>query len=249
MQKGSLVSQGSRHQIVVVTLLLAVLPFLAVCFIFVDKLYSAGTYPLATQIVVLALAFAFAASGYAILHKYSQNIIKLRQYLRMIAEGELPDKIALLNFEDDISAIEKYLNTVLEELRNKVNLLEEQLRLTRKMKDAIEAQHTELLEAERHRVMIQSVGAACHHIGQPATVLRVHLHFLKSQASSTKAREEIDECEQAVDAIDDVLGKLRGISAYRTVPYRTFGVDETAGFDQEILDIDIQSAGPTAAKK
>ena len=249
LQNVSLVSQGSRHQIVVATLLLAVLPFLAVCFIFLTKLYAAGTYPLATQIAVITLAFAFAASGYAILRAYSQNIIKLRQYLRMIAEGELPDKITLLNFEDDLSAIENYLNTVLVELRRKVSQLEEQLLLSRTMKDAIEAQQNELLDAERHRVMIQSVGAACHHLGQPATVLRVHLHFLKGQTSSRKELDEIAECETAVDSIDDILAKLRNVSEYRTVPYRTFAAGEKPGVDHEILDIESSRALPSATGK
>ncbi len=39
------------------------------------------------------------------------------------------------------------------------------------MKRTIEAQREEILAAERQRVMIQSLGAACHHLGQPATVV------------------------------------------------------------------------------
>ncbi|MFH0907592.1 MAG: hypothetical protein V1929_02365 [bacterium] len=237
-KKLSLVSRGARDQIAVAIALMAVLPLLVVCFLALTMSFPAGTYSFATKVVLGILAFALAASGYGILRQYPANIMKLRHYLRQIAEGQLPDKITLLDSEDDIKAIQTDLNTVVDELRRKVDLLEEQLRVTREMGAAIESQQNELLEAERHRVMIQSVGAACHHIGQPTTVLRAHLHVLKKQASSPKELEEIDECAKAVDSIADVLGKLRHISEYRTVPYRTFYAGEKRGEDGAILDIE-----------
>lgn len=237
-KKLSLVSRGARYQIAVATILMAVLPILVVCFIALTTSFPAGTYSFAAKVVVSAFALALAASGYAILRKYPENIVKLRQYLRKIAEGELPDKITLLNSEDDIKAIENYLNTVLDELRRKVHLLQEQLRLTREMRDAIQSQQKDLLEAERDRVMIQSLGTACHHIGQPTTVLRAHLHLLKNRASSPNELEEIEECAKAVDSIAEVLEKLRHLSEYRTVPYLTFYAGEERAEDGEILDIE-----------
>ena len=234
----TLASRGARHQIAIAIILVAVLPVLVVCFIALAESFTAGPYSFGAKVVICAFTFVLALSGYSILSKYPVNILKLRQHLRKIAEGELPDKITLLNSEDDIKAIEDYLNTVLAELRRKVNLLEEQLQLTREMKNAIKSQQDELLEAERHRVMIQSLGAACHHIGQPTTVLGLHLHFLKSQVSSPRDQAVIEECVKALDSLAEVLEKLRHVSEYRTVPYRTFYANENRGEDREILDIE-----------
>jgi len=234
----SLASRGARYQIAIATILTAVLPILVVCFIALTASYPAGTYSFAAKTVVGTLALTLAAGGYAILRKYPANIIKLRQYLLEIAEGELPDKVTLLNSEDDIKAIENYLNTILDELRGKVHQLEKQLRLTLELKNELDSQQKELLEAERHRVMIQSVGAACHHIGQPATILRAHLFCLKQKASSPEEQAWIEECTTAVDSIADVLEKLRQVSEYRTVPYRTCYESGEKGEDSVILDIE-----------
>ena len=236
----SLESRGARHQIGVATALMAVLPNMVVCYVVL--LSPPDAYSFAVKSIIAGFVCLMALGGYLLLNRYPRNVTRLRQYLRQIAEGELPEQIRLLDSENDIRDIEKFLNIILAELRRKVALLETQLRITREMKNAIEAQQQELLEAERHRVMITSLGAACHHIGQPATVLRAHLHFLRTQASAQKELEEIAECEKALDSIAEVLDKLRRVSEYRTIPYRTFSVGGPTGEDNEILDI--ESAPP-----
>lgn len=236
----SLVSRGTRYQLRVAAALMTVIPLLAVCFIALTPYFPRGTYSLAVKAAVAVLAGLIAASGYVILWKYPQNILKLREYLREIVAGNLPEKITLLNSEDDIRAIENYLNSLLLDLRRKVEQLEAQLHLSEEMKKAIEAQQGELLEAERHRVMIQSLGAACHHIGQPSTVLRAHLHLLKRHVISPRELAGLEQCERAVDEIAEILDKLRGVSEYRTVPYRMV----SGGEDKEILDIETAGAPP-----
>ena len=205
----------------VASALMAVLPILVVYFIAVTAFSPAETYSFAAKAVISSLAFVLAASGYAILYRYPKNIMKLRQYPQAIAQGELPDKITLLQSEDDMRAIENYLNAVLDQLRSRLRLSEEQLQVTRQMKNTIESQQKKLLEVERQRVMIQSLGAACHHI-------------LKDHASSPTELEKIEECAKALDSIAEVLEKLRRVSEYRTVPY----LDEERGENREILDID-----------
>jgi methyl-accepting chemotaxis protein len=234
----SLMSRGARYQIVVATSLVAVLPILAICFIALpESPLQAGT-SLTTKVIIIVLISILAASGYTMLLKYPKNIMRLRHGLQKIAEGELPERITLLHSEDDIMAIENYLNTLLDELRKKVVLLQEQLQLTRKMHKALETQQKALLEAERHRVMIQSLGAACHHIGQPATLLCAHFQLLKRQALSPRELAEVEECAQAVDTIAEVIEKLRRVGAYRTVPYLVCDTSEHKQYGTvEILDI------------
>jgi len=233
----SMESRGTRRQIGVATMLMVILPNMVICYI---VLFSPeGAYSTAIKAILGVLVCLMAVGGYLLLNRYPRKVTRLRSYLRQIAEGELPAEIQLSETGNDIRDVESFLNIILDELRRKVTLLETQLRLTREMQTALESQQRELLEAERHRVMINSLGAACHHIGQPATILRTHLHFLKQQSRGPKERTEIEECEKALDAIAEVLDKLRRVSAYRTVPYRTFAVGgRPLGEDKEILDIE-----------
>ncbi|TAN38262.1 MAG: hypothetical protein EPN23_02930 [Verrucomicrobia bacterium] len=230
----SLISRGTRYQVQVATALMGVIPLLVVYFFVLTVSSPHSIYSGIGQLIIVSLTFLLAVSGYALLCKYPTNILKLRQYLRQIAEGELPEKVALDNSADDIRAIEGYLNQVLTALRDKVQRLEQQLQLACEMKSALEVNQRELLAAERHRVMIQSLGAACHHIGQPATVLRTHLHFLRNQTVMPRELDEIAECERAVEAIAAVLEKLRHVSAYRTTPYLAVPAGST---EDVILDI------------
>ena len=234
--KLSMESRGSRRQIGVAAALMAILPNMVICYVVLfspDDAYSGFA-----KAILAGLVCLITVGGFLLLNRYPRNVGRLRQYLMQIAEGELPEKIVLHESENDVRDIELFLNVVLQELRRKVRLLETQLKLTREMKNALEAQQQELLEAERHRVMINSLGAVCHHIGQPATILRTHLHVLKSQISAPTALDGILECEKTVDSIAEILDKLRGVSEYRTVPYRTFPVEGPLGEDKEILDIE-----------
>lgn len=234
----SVESRGARHQIGIAAALMAALPILVI--FYVALLAPSETYSFAVKTVIGGFACLMAAGGYLILTQYPQTVARLRCNLQQIAEGQRPEKITLLDSQEDIRAIENCLNKVLDELQGKVTLLENQLRLTREMQNALESQQQELLEAERHRAMINSLGAACHHIGQPATLLRAHLHFLKNQSSTPKKQVEIEECEKASDSIAEILDKLRGVSEYRTVPYRTFSLGDARGENEEILDIENQ---------
>jgi methyl-accepting chemotaxis protein len=239
----SLASRGARYQVRIAVMLMTVIPLLAAVSIAPSLFSSSGKYSLANQSLVSVFAFVIALSGYMMLRKYPGNIVRLRSYLRDIASGELPEAVALLDSEDDFSAIEDYLNLVLAEFRNKLKTVGDQLVRARKMQRVIDSQAKEILEAERHRVMIQSVGAACHHIGQPMTVLQAHLELMKREATSVPVSTEIDDCMKAVDVIAEVLDKLRHVSNYRTVPYQTFRSGDTHGEDDEILDIEASPGG------
>lgn len=233
----SILSSGTYRHLRIAVALLLVLPLLSFVFIVVGIMGPRVSYPTISLLLVGTIGTAISCIGYLMLRRYPANIERLRNYLKDIAEGEFPEKVSLLKTEDDISAIEKYLNLVLVELRQKVALLEEQLDLAEKMQATIRVQAEEILDAERHRVMIQSLAAACHHIGQPATVLRAYLDMLQDAGPDAALdREKINECRRAAEVIAGVLGKLRQVSEYRTVPYTTAHAYAPAG--EEILDID-----------
>jgi FixJ family two-component response regulator len=56
------------------------------------------------------------------------------------------------------------------------------------MRKLIETQRKELMEAEKYRVMIASLGAARHHLGQPACVITIYLDLMKKKETDPVLR-------------------------------------------------------------
>ena len=76
-------------------------------------------------------------------------------------------------------------------------------------------------ESERRRVMIESVGAACHHLGQPSTVLLGNLELLKERLAgeSEDTVYLVDGGLKAMESIVEVLNRLSAVEEYRTRQY------------------------------
>ena len=76
-------------------------------------------------------------------------------------------------------------------------------------------------EAERQRVMIESFGTACHHLGQPATVLLANLDLLRQELANAPetTRQLLDDALRGAEAIREMLQKLNTAVVYRPTPY------------------------------
>ena len=93
--------------------------------------------------------------------------------------------------------------------------------------DRIRAEHA-TREAERQRVMLESLGAACHHLGQPATVLMGNLELMQDILADGKD-DEIDERKElkrlvdrtlhAMKQMEGTLDRLHSVTEYKTTPY------------------------------
>jgi signal transduction histidine kinase len=235
----SLITRDAHTQSGIAILLMAVIPALSLFYL--GTIVGAGDTQLTvlTLIAILFLTTAVAIPGFLILRKYPDNILKLRQYITDIAKGTLPDKIELVDAQgsDDIKYIESSFNSVLEEMRHRVARAEEQLCVEHTLRKTVEQQQQTLLEAERHRAMIQTLGAACHHIGQPATVLQLRLETLQRLATNEEEINEITGCVNAIQLIADILHQLQQVSKFRTVPY----IHTENAPDEEILAIRSES--------
>lgn len=95
-------------------------------------------------------------------------------------------------------------------------------------------QEEALVEAERQRVMIASLGAAMHHLGQPATVMTTAMAMLKRIEVDPVKLDLINQCTQATVTMMEVFERLRNVGAYRTTPYISYGTDHA---DERILDV------------
>ena len=97
-------------------------------------------------------------------------------------------------------------------------------------------------EAERQRVMLESLGAACHHLGQPATVLLANLGIIQKrlsldekQVDDKQVGELLDASIEACKRLGDILHKLNAVTEYRTTHY--LGSPDSDTGEQRILEI------------
>jgi DNA-binding NtrC family response regulator len=105
------------------------------------------------------------------------------------------------------------------------------------MAKKIEEQKQLLLESERYRVMSQTLAAACHHLGQPVTVLHASLVMVKrTEDVSEKGHELINDAFMAIEKIYDIIWRLQHVSRYETEGYLKCG-KSTMSADSEILKI------------
>jgi len=84
-------------------------------------------------------------------------------------------------------------------------------------------------ETERQRVMLESLGAACHHLGQPATVLLANLGIIMGRQvadGDSVLRDLVGSCLKAAESLSAVLHKLNTMNEYRTTPYLENGSSE-----------------------
>jgi len=92
-------------------------------------------------------------------------------------------------------------------------------------------------QAERNRIMMESLAGVCHSIGQPATVLLTSLELLKLSGLEDKenVRQMLDLCYEAVIQIRDLLYKMNAKQLYAAEPYLSVTLNSSR---QEIVDLE-----------
>ena len=197
-------SAGVKAQFAVAIALNSVIPLLIVTYLWLNG-WMGATTTLDKLWPLMALVLPFMGLGYWILYKYPVNILRLRQYMESLTGGKLPDQVALVTDEDDLAAIEALMQKVVKQTEERVK--------------TIEAQTESLLDAERQRVMIEALGTACHHLGQPATVIIGYLEMTRRMDLPAEAQAMLEECRVAADAVASILDRLQQMTVYRPEPY------------------------------
>lgn len=214
----SLISRGARSQFAVAIVLMSLIPLCLVVFLVSEAHPETGpAFVMLNGLAFLAIVLAFL--GWRILVKYPLNILRLRKYLEDLAREEIPHPIEIEKGESDLAAIEQNMRHIVRQTEERIQTIEKQMRL--------------LLASERQRVVIESLGAACHHLGQPTTVLVTSLQIMKNQESlPAQTRELITLCAEAAQELTVILDKLRLISEYKTEPYLETGSDHVPSKDR-----------------
>lgn len=219
----SLAQTGAGTQFLMAALLISVLPTLTLAYFLFAPNFSFTLSETATR-YVLVMILMLVAAGYMLLAKYPLSIMRLRNYLSLMAKGDFSKEIELDKDADDLEAISSYISSIVRQTQNRIRTIEEQTK--------------NLIEAESRKVMIESLGAACHHIGQPATVINTYLNMMRRRESKPEMLAMINECQKASDDLATVLEKLNGVIQYQTEAYRPDGEVATSRSDERILKID-----------
>jgi signal transduction histidine kinase len=221
LHHASLSSRGTVLHFLVSLSLLVLLPLLFTWYLFSEGIFQAGDMPSGMKygwyFAVLGIG-----TGLLMLARYPFIIIKLRRNLNRMSVDDFFTERKLLEWDKDIFSINDYMNVIVSNMKKRL--------LT------IERQQQALMDAERQRVMLESIAAACHHLGQPATVLSTGLSLLDRAPLNDEQKKDLSLCKDAADKLRDILLQLQTVSAYRTVPYCSFG-EGSNGVDVRMIDI------------
>ncbi len=94
-------------------------------------------------------------------------------------------------------------------------------------------------QTERQRVMLESIGTACHHLGQPATILLASLGMMQKNEASidTEMRNLLRQGIASAEQLQAILHRLNTINEYRTVAYLESETDRAELDSERILEL------------
>lgn len=200
----SLSSRGTVLHFAVSIILVLLLPVMVVWYFFAQGVFEIESVHWWGKLALAFVLFGIIL-GLIMLSRYPVVIVKLKRELRRMANNDFFNEISLFNGDADVLSIDGCLRAIMEKCRSRIMI--------------IQKQQSELLDAERQRVMIESLAAACHHLGQPATVITSGLALLEKDPLTPDQQKNIVTCKEAASKLRDVLHRLQAVHAYRTVPY------------------------------
>jgi len=103
-----------------------------------------------------------------------------------------------------------------------------------KIQQKIEEKRKALLDAERQRVMMESVTATCHHFAGPLTTMLSNLQMFAEveDLEEPEKKDMLEQCLKAAENMKLILNKFQQVRYYRTRPFLD---------DIKILDIGLGS--------
>lgn len=207
-QRVSLSTKGARVQFEVAFALTSIIPLLVLAYFatrgFWEEGRGVGAYEVAVGLVILITGL-----GYALLIKYPLTVIKLRRYLEDMVRGKLPIQIQLDESEDDITSIEQCMNMILDEMKQKVEAMEQkQARLER-----------ELCQAHKLQAIGMLASGIAHEINTPIQFVSDNTRFLSETVldilnlldAYRQLRAECEVGNMATESVAKIAGMEKDI--------------------------------------
>lgn len=120
------------------------------------------------------------------------------------------------------------------------------------VRDTAERHRAEIAEyqAERNRIMMESLAGACHALGQPATVLLTSIELLKMEGvkDPQTCGQMIDLCYEAVINLRDLLQKMNAKRMYVAEPYLPSLIDSKGMINLDKGECAEPRAAPAAGR-
>lgn len=167
LRRVSLLTRGSKLQFEIAAVLITILPALVIAYLVSSGAVVRGGLT-TTEWVVAALVAVLICLGYGLLRKYPRTISRMRQYLEDMARGQIPDKVALIESESDIRAIEKVLNVLVDAMRQHVDMVERERNLLEK----------QLYQAHKLEMIGTLAAGIAHEINTPVQFVGDNTRFL-----------------------------------------------------------------------
>jgi signal transduction histidine kinase len=209
--------RGVRAHFDVAVAMVTVIPLLCVVSLAVPDIRA--VLGAAGRALVIGIGLILSPGlGYTILARYPMAIVKLKNHLGDILEGEIPDQVDLISDEADVAAVEYAVNIVLERLRERV--------------EKVSAVNTQLQDELLQSRKLEAVGTlaygVAHEIATPLQILRSNLQFvcevaleLSPVAESPLAAELkacVGQAENAAEDISATLSALRDFAPHGRKP-------------------------------
>jgi DNA-binding response OmpR family regulator len=176
--------------------------------------------------IVLSDWYMPEMDGIEFLHKIRENPELESVYFIMLTAQQSPTDVAKVLTLGADDYIKKPVS--LQELVARIRTGYRVVSLLRELRE----QHNKGIESERLKVMLESVGAASHHLSQPLTAMILNLEMmLEDQVFDT---ESIKECLQLSQWMQKIINKFQQIEEYRTQPYYLESNILDIGLDQNI---------------
>lgn len=163
----SIVSRGARYHFGIGVVLICIIPLLAMTYLMFSEGWE-GYLRDRGETALMLFMMGSAALGIFVLRKYPASIVALRRHLEGMVRGELPDRVHLKEPEDDIAAIERAMNTVVGDLKQRVALM-------RRENERLER---ELQQAEKLKAIGIMAASVAQEISTPVQVARDNIEFL-----------------------------------------------------------------------
>lgn len=195
----SLASRDTRTNMSVIIALTSIIPLLCIAYLLIIQ------PPFAVTMAVTLATLASAISGFIVSTQYPKAFAQLRDYLKEVAEGNVPDVVGLIGEDTDLRAIERYFNLILDDLKRKIQVIEEQ--------------KSQLIEMERRKAILNTIATACHYLGQPATIAIVNLELLARRAQGPEQERIICDCKEALLEIRRILARLNELEDFKMEIY------------------------------
>jgi signal transduction histidine kinase len=119
--------RGARHHFGLGVTLMAILPVLTFLYLKSTGFWEHKTTMTGWHFLIYVILVASGISGYMLLKKYPSTVTRLRHMLDNVIRTQFPDQKKMLESEDDLDAIEKSVQFVVNHLKNNGTLSDEDI--------------------------------------------------------------------------------------------------------------------------